>query len=299
MSLSPDQILLQRGNLQRASAGAAAFSGVLDSLGNADGAWSVYRRLFSSFSGSLLRVRRSGDNAELDVGYLANGVLDVVTLESFCNAGGGTKNGFVVKIYDQSDQGRDLIQSTAAAQMKIAANAVAYVETDGVPYMAQTVDNQSVYQTNTDGGYNGSELWAYVNMYHQTPLEQLLAFGATKDGGSIYAAGAVVPILMFSAIACGERDGNFSASNYSISSGRKLYSGSFSASGWSAEDGSDSASDTDVSMQGSLDVNHFILGGSSAGNPASSAGFIFVEAVVYLSDQTSNHAAIRTALTIV
>ena len=81
----------------------------------AAGAWSVSRRLRLLHATALIRVRRSSDNAEQDIGATAAGALDTVALLAFCGAG----SGFVAKAYDQSGGGYDLVQATAAAQPRI------------------------------------------------------------------------------------------------------------------------------------------------------------------------------------
>ena len=45
------------------------------------------RKLQSNYSGSAIRVRRSYDNAESDIGFASNGVLDTAALKSFVDAG--------------------------------------------------------------------------------------------------------------------------------------------------------------------------------------------------------------------
>ena len=92
-----------------------SFVGVLDLFPNAVTAVSL-SRLRSGYTGPLVRVRRSSDNAEQDIGYLADGNLDVAGMLSFCGAG----NGFVTRWYDQSTTAPvDFSQGTASAQPTI------------------------------------------------------------------------------------------------------------------------------------------------------------------------------------
>ena len=58
-----------------------------------------------------IRVRRSSDNQEQDIGFVGND-LDTVSLLSFCGAG----NGFVTTWYDQSGNGYNATQTTQANQ---------------------------------------------------------------------------------------------------------------------------------------------------------------------------------------
>jgi hypothetical protein len=60
-------------------------------------------------------VRRSSDNAEQNIGFDGSGNLDTSSLTSFCS---GT-NGFVTTWYDQSENGKNITQSTASNQPQI------------------------------------------------------------------------------------------------------------------------------------------------------------------------------------
>jgi hypothetical protein len=86
---------------------------LLDLYPNAAVAFSV-RKLRTAYSGSAIRVRRSSDNAEQDIGFVS-GYLDTTSLLSFC----GLFNGFVTTWYDQSGNGKNAVQTTAATQPRI------------------------------------------------------------------------------------------------------------------------------------------------------------------------------------
>lgn len=74
------------------------------------------RNLDSAYSGSAIRVRRSSDSTEQDIGFTL-GDLDTAALLTFCGAG----DGFITKWYDQSGNGKDLVQATTSRQPKIVA----------------------------------------------------------------------------------------------------------------------------------------------------------------------------------
>lgn len=84
------------------------------------GAYSVEQPLLSTYGGAAVRVRRSSDNAELDIGFNAAGTLDVATLLTFVGAG----NGFVKIWYDHSGHGYDFRQATTTAQAQIVTGGV-------------------------------------------------------------------------------------------------------------------------------------------------------------------------------
>jgi hypothetical protein len=85
----------------------------LDLVSGAGAAYSL-RRTRSLYSGSAIRVRRSNDNAEADIGF-SGGALDTAALLSHT----GANSGFVVTWYDQSGSGRNFTQATTANQARI------------------------------------------------------------------------------------------------------------------------------------------------------------------------------------
>jgi hypothetical protein len=86
---------------------------LLDLFPNASVAYSL-RKLRTAYSGSAIRVRRSSDNTEQDIGFVGNN-LDTASLLTFCGAG----NGFVTTWYDQSGNARNATQTTAGNQPQI------------------------------------------------------------------------------------------------------------------------------------------------------------------------------------
>jgi hypothetical protein len=91
-----------------------AFVGLLDTYSGARAAFSV-RLLDKDYTGSAIRVRRASDNTEQDIGFTLAGDLDTSALTTFCT---GT-DGFLRTWYDQSGNGNNLVQTTAANQPKI------------------------------------------------------------------------------------------------------------------------------------------------------------------------------------
>jgi hypothetical protein len=94
---------------------------LLDTYTGATMAVSV-RKLRNAYSGSAIRVRRSSDNTEQDIGF-SGGNLDTSALLSFVGSG-GTDNGFITTWYDQSGNGNNHLQATAVNQPKIVNNGV-------------------------------------------------------------------------------------------------------------------------------------------------------------------------------
>jgi hypothetical protein len=88
---------------------------VLNNLSVSAAAAYGLRKLNQAYSGNAIRVRRSSDNAELDIGFNAYGDLNQSALTTFVGAG----NGFITTIYDQSGNNRNITQPTALNQPRI------------------------------------------------------------------------------------------------------------------------------------------------------------------------------------
>jgi len=101
------------GGFTASSGGVAPYVGLLDTYPNAAAAYSL-RLLKSDYTGNAIRVRRSSDNTEQDIGF-SSGNLNTTALTTFCS---GT-NGFVTTWYDQSGNGRNATQTTASSQPQI------------------------------------------------------------------------------------------------------------------------------------------------------------------------------------
>jgi len=86
---------------------------LLDTYSGAAAAYSL-RRLRTAYTGNCIRVRRSSDNTEQNIGFV-NNVLDTASLLTFVGAG----NGFVTTWYDQSGNAKNTTQTTAINQPRI------------------------------------------------------------------------------------------------------------------------------------------------------------------------------------
>lgn len=106
-----------------------SYAFLLDTYTSAAAAYSL-RKLRSAYTGSAIRVRRSSDNTETDIGFSSTFGLDTTSLTSFCS---GT-NGFVTKWYDQSGNAKDATQTTAANQPQIVSSG-AVINLNGKPAM--------------------------------------------------------------------------------------------------------------------------------------------------------------------
>jgi hypothetical protein len=88
---------------------------LLDLFPGAAAAYSL-RKLRTNYNGPAIRVRRSSDNAEQDIGFDVNGNFNEIQLRGFL----GTSDGFVTVFYDQSGNGRNASQLSQTSQPRIA-----------------------------------------------------------------------------------------------------------------------------------------------------------------------------------
>lgn len=144
--------------------------------GMATGAYST-RLVNSNFKGSLLRVRRSSDNSEQDIGFVSND-LNTLALTSF--VGGG--DGFLTKWYDQSGSARDFIQATAAAQPKIVSAGSIITTINGKPtVLFDGVDDQMTNST-TVANMATASAWSALALMRVTLAPA--AFAGAGYGGN-------------------------------------------------------------------------------------------------------------------
>ncbi|HEY9651400.1 MAG TPA: arabinofuranosidase catalytic domain-containing protein [Coleofasciculaceae cyanobacterium] len=89
---------------------------LLDSIGNAPYLAYSLRKLRDAYSGAAIRVQRSSDNTQQDIGFTSAGDLDVSVLATFI----GSSNGLIVTWYDQSGNGRNATVPSGSVSPRIA-----------------------------------------------------------------------------------------------------------------------------------------------------------------------------------
>ena len=155
---------------------------LLDSFSGASAAYSL-RNLSSAYTGPLIRVRRSNDNAERDIYGTFRGDLDLAALTSFV----GANSGFVTTWYDQSGLGRNATQATAASQPRIV-NAGA-VDTEGGKPSINFIGGSAVLISN--GSITGGSFTSFAVYRHQSTTNQ--------NAYTLYSGGLYTQIVDFQA----------------------------------------------------------------------------------------------------
>ena len=121
---------------------------LLDTYSGAAAAYSL-RLLDSTYTGSAIRVRRSSDNTEQDIGFNVFSELDTFSLTAFA----GTGDAFVKTWYDQSGSSNDTTQTTTASQPQIVSSGAVILENGKPAVSFDGVDDfmlSALQFTNTD-----------------------------------------------------------------------------------------------------------------------------------------------------
>ena len=106
-----------------------AYSGFGDTYGDVTAYYSL-RKFTEAETLNAIRVRRSSDDTEQDIGFDANGDLDTTALLAFVGTG-GTDNGYVTTFYDQTGNGNSATNSTASEQPLVVSGGTLVTDTDG------------------------------------------------------------------------------------------------------------------------------------------------------------------------
>jgi hypothetical protein len=283
---------------------------LLDIYSGAAAAYSV-RRVRSGYTGACLRVRRSSDSTEQDIGF-SSGVLNTVELASFVGAG----NGFVTTLYDQTGNGNHLVQATALAQPRVVISG-SVVTKNGRPALDCT---SSQWLGSTITGL--SDATSLSNFAVISPAAAAVADGTTAHVMSIAAGGSdnlnrgltvgsiATSVLSSEKFGVSFSNASVSAarlgstafassagqqllfSTFALSTGTLAYSNSSSIN-FNLANNMTTVTNTSPSNDGSA-LNTFKINSIDGVNGV--VAELIQESVVYLTDQTSNRAGIESAI---
>jgi hypothetical protein len=148
------------------------------------------RRLNSTYTGPVIRIRRANDNAELDINFNpTTGYVNTQEIANFCT----TNYGYIVVVYDQSGNGNNLIQPIASNQTLNYYMGGQYML---LPF-GGTVANKIPFTGNKAGNFNlttpivaGSNWTAFLAGYTNTEMGGLM----TNSG---YSGGVLAPYMYY------------------------------------------------------------------------------------------------------
>lgn len=253
----------------------AAASLLLDLYPNAAAAYSL-RKLRTAYTGSAIRVRRSSDNTEQDIGFVAD-QLDTVSLLSFCGAG----NGFVTTWYDQSGNANNATQTTQANQPQVVSfgtlitqNAKATLKYDG--------SNDYLDAIGVTAG-NPKSIFVVTKSNYIGLFEKVLFDSITTNQATLYKSSADLISLGF---------GLFIATTYTATLNFILYSVMHNG----ANSNAFVNSNNQILVNQNLGTNAF-NGLRIAGSRGTASLFYdgnISEFIIYSSNQSTNRSGIET-----
>lgn len=163
---------------------------ILDTVPGASLALSL-RKLRSAYAGYCIRIRRSSDNAELDIGFVNNWV-DIATILTFI----GTGSGYIVTWYDQSGNGNNALQTVATAQTLFVADAgvelnnlpvIRFVSNDFFNFSGFSIGNQNsifiVCKSNNATGPIFASSGYYYNIF---PENNAIYYDYPSGNGAVW-----------------------------------------------------------------------------------------------------------------
>lgn len=120
---------------------------LLDDYPGAAAAYAVMK-LDNDYAGSCIRIRRDSDNAEQDIGFSGNDI-DEASINSFCSGA----NCFVKTWYDQSGNGNNATQTTAANQPKVYDSAIGIMKVNSIASIMFSGDGSTIIQNLTSSNH--------------------------------------------------------------------------------------------------------------------------------------------------
>jgi hypothetical protein len=252
--------------------------GLLDQYGGAAAAYSL-RNLSLYYTGNVVRVRRSSDNAEQDftAAQVTNG-----TLTTFCGAG----NGFVQTWYDQSGNARHATQTTTANQPQIVSSG-SLVQESFKPALSFNGTSQRFDMPTIAFSMNAISVNVVCKSANSSGSQFLFS---CPDNNRVY-----VPILSSSTLSVGYATSattfNFGGSNLTSRYLWQLNAGSSTTNAWRNNSASTSVSSSSAAEIGTdLSIGSYRRSGTINGHWNGTAQ----EVIFYLSDQTANQSAIAS-----
>lgn len=263
---------------------AVPFVGALDDF-NPDMAWSHRRALVSSFTGNLLQARRMSDDTPYDVPVKADGEGDFDSLLSFL----GSESAAVTQLSEQMG-GHHLLQGTADNQ-RIIVDAGSLVTVGGKAAAKAQATGGKMFSSVLGTSYTGNVASVFMRGAHPAYVGLVYDpyFALAQSGAG---SGASYPgMLMASATDMqitwiGDTTGPIET-DYLLS---LIWDGT----NVTMRDGTNTYS---MAASSAFDFNQVVLGAiDGLGNGVPRTDHAIQELAVWLSDQTANEAAIRSAL---
>jgi len=262
-------------------------TGLLEFYPGASAAYSL-RQLRRSVSPYAIRVRRSSDDTELDIGFTSNGDLDLVALLDFA----GTGDACVSIWYDQSSNGNDAEQSTPANQPKIVSSGSLITE-NGKPALAFDGSNDDLRSNNEIMNGNALFIASVVKNTSDASSMRIVDQSGPSAGAGLFAtntanADVVRTFARFDSISYSMND----TTNYTNTQALMVVNWASGASALHVN-ASQRATDTSTWTAGGDTNVVFSIGSDGAGEVDYLEGTL-QELLVYTTDQSANREGIES-----
>jgi hypothetical protein len=254
---------------------------LLDTLAgqNATAAYSL-RRLKNSYNGAAIRVRRSNDNSEIDIGFDQNGELNESDLTSFV----GVNNGFVTTWYDQTSSGNPLLQVSTGQQPIIVSTGVVNKQNNKPSINFIQASSTILVLSNSSLFQQGPFTFTAVIGTHGTGGSQ--DFFGTRSGSSGWSwLYRTTPRYAFAGISFGEVNNPISAISQHLIFLTRVGGINFMAF------------NSTYTSSGSVGLNtgtNFAIGYGGAGGGQGYLNGNFYELIAYSEDKSSNRLSIES-----
>lgn len=241
------------------------------------------RLLNNTYTGAAIRVRRSSDSTETNIGFV-NGQLDTASLLTFCGVG----NGFVTTWYDQSGNANNAVQSNISFQPQIVLSGVIYSQNTKPTMFFNGNGNSNdlpfagiVADTNTSTYIVGKAIATNISgpLFGHFEFTPGILIGQYNNASYIIATkinGGTLQILQTNA---NTLDTNFCIQNVYITTDVKAYKNNTLIP---------------ITSQSNFGASQFNINTiGKYGNIVATHGYIS-EAIIYKIDQTANRTAINS-----
>jgi hypothetical protein len=263
---------------------------LLDDYGSAAAAYSL-RNLDSSYTGALVRIRRSSDSAERDFYGTWNGEFPTTAVQDWV----GANDGFVVTWYDQSGNSNDVTQATAANQPKLV-NVGSVYTLNGKPTLSFDATNDvlsraAITALNTEPV---SYFTVYQSFTADTNSRALFntGSGATDNSRIMGYDGSHTTVPALSLVRNTSSTNYYTSASPSLSVSTPYLQTGVYDSGKGIESWIDGSSQGTTTFTGTYVNDTFELGAMT--NISIYKDGSISEFIIYASDQTSNRTDIET-----
>ena len=245
----------------------------------ADAAYS-FRKLRSNYTGAAIRVRRSSDDAEQDIGFDANNDLDTAALLDFVGSG----NGFVTTFYNQGSGTSNAVNTQNVRQSRIVIGGVLQTKNNKPASLTPDVANG-----NNRYNFNSNNINTVSLVYSRNDVNTVEYLCGLDISGGIYADGTSTGVNGF-----GFAD-SLSASNSNLGRDFDQHISIFSTKKTNnafifVDDSAEINADTIIASE--FNFRSLLSRFDLTGNNITFIGF-FQEAVFFSEDHTNDLVGIR------